>query len=216
MSIAPPGSCGRQSSMAIRRGVGYHGTAVERDRMPITIAEGLPPAALWPERIYTLPETRYPVRLNVARELLDRNAEGDGGARPAIFFQDQVLTYDELARRVGRLANGLRDLGLEPGDRVLLRLPNCPEFVVTWLACQKLGLVPVSTMPLLRARELAHIIQDAGTETAIVWGGLRAELERAKAPELKRTVVAGAAAGADLAWSALMDGQPTRCPTADT
>jgi len=186
--------------------------------MPIPIAEGLPPAALWPERIYTLPETRYPVRLNVARELLDRNAEGDGGARPAIFFQDQVLTYDELARRVGRLANGLRDLGLEPGDRVLLRLPNCPEFVVTWLACQKLGLVPVSTMPLLRARELAHIIQDAGTETAIVWGGLRAELEgaRARAPELRRLVVAGETHPGDVAWAGLMDGQPARCPTAET
>jgi len=184
--------------------------------MPLSVQEGLPPAHLWPERLYTLPETRYPVRLNVARELLDANAEGDRGGRPAICFEDRVIPFGELADQVGRLANGLRQLGLEGGDRVLLRLPNCPEFVVTWLACQKLGLVPVSTMPLLRARELAHVVADAGVETAIVWGALREELERAKAPELKRTVVAGAAAGADLAWSALMDGQPTRCPTADT
>ena len=102
--------------------------------MPMAIPEGLPPAPLWPERIYALPETRYPVRLNVARELLDANAEGDRASRPAIHCQDRVLTYGELAGRVGRLANGLRGLGLGPGDRVLLRFPNCPEFIVTWLA----------------------------------------------------------------------------------
>jgi 2-aminobenzoate-CoA ligase len=186
--------------------------------MPMAIPEGLPPAPLWPERIYTLPETRYPVRLNVARELLDANAEGDRASRPAIHCQDRVLTYGELAGRVGRLANGLRGLGLGPGDRVLLRFPNCPEFIVTWLACQKLGVVPVPTMPLLRARELAYVVQDAGTETAIVWGGLREELERARtqAPELKQLVVAGEAQAGDLAWARLSDGQPARCPTAET
>ena len=186
--------------------------------MPMAIPEGLPPAPLWPERIYALPETRYPVRLNVARELLDANAEGDRASRPAIHCQDRVLTYGELAGRVGRLANGLRGLGLGPGDRVLLRFPNCPEFIVTWLACQKLGVVPVPTMPLLRARELAYVVQDAGTETAIVWGGLREELERARtqAPELKQLVVAGEAQAGDLAWARLSDGQPARCPTAET
>jgi len=184
----------------------------------MAIPEGLPPAPLWPERIYALPETRYPVRLNVARELLDANAEGDRAGRPAIHCQDRVLTYGELAGRVGRLANGLRGLGLGPGDRVLLRFPNCPEFIVTWLACQKLGVVPVPTMPLLRARELAYVVQDAGTETAIVWGGLREELERARtqAPELKQLVVAGEAQAGDLAWARLSDGQPARCPTAET
>ena len=186
--------------------------------MPVSLEEGLPPKQLWPERVYTLPEHRYPVRLNVGRELLDVHAEGGRAGRPAIHFQDQVLTYGELRKRVNRLANGLRAAGLGPGDRVLMRLPNCPEFVVTWLACQKLGLVTVSTMPMLRARELAYVAEDAGTETAVVWGGLREELEKAQAstPELKRLIVVGETRPGDLAWASLMDGQPERFQAADT
>ena len=94
---------------------------------------------------------------------------------------------------MNRLCHGLRSIGLDRGDRVLLRLPNVPEFVVAWLACQKLGIVTVGTMPLLRARELAYIATDAGARAAIVWGGLREELERAQqqAPDLKQLIVAG-------------------------
>ncbi len=186
--------------------------------MPVPLAEGLPPTHLWPERIYTLPEHRYPVRLNVARELLDANADGGRAGRPAIYFQDQILTYGEIQKRVNRLANGLRATGLDQGDRVLLRLPNCPEFIVTWLALQKLGAIPVSTMPLLRARELAYVAVDAGTTTAVVWGGLRDELERARtnAPELSRLIVAGEARAGDTAWASLLEGQSERFAATDT
>ncbi|HEV8311366.1 MAG TPA: benzoate-CoA ligase family protein [Methylomirabilota bacterium] len=186
--------------------------------MPIPLDEGLPPRELWPDRVYTLPEHRYPVRLNVARELLDANADGGRAGRPAIYYQDQILTYGELQKRVNRLANGLRTAGLDRGHRVLMRMPNCPEFIITWLACQKLGAVTVSTMPMLRARELAYIANDAGTETAVVWGGLREELEKARpsAPSLKRLIVVGETRPGDIAWAGLMDGQSERCPAADT
>ena len=186
--------------------------------MAVAIEEGLPPKALWPERLYTLPETRYPVRLNVATALLDANADGGRAGRPAIHHQGQVLTYGELQKRVNRLANGLRAAGVDRGDRVLLRMPNCPEFIVTWLACQKLGVVTVSTMPLLRARELSYIAQDAGTRVAVVSSGLREELERARpaAPVLEQLIVVGETRPGDLAWASLLDGQPERFQTADT
>ena len=186
--------------------------------MPVPIEEGLPPKHLWPERIYTLPESRYPVRLNVAREFLDANAEGGRAGRPAIYYQDQVITYGELQKRVNRLANGLRAAGFDQGDRLLMRLPNCPEFIITWLACQKLGVVTVSTMPLLRARELAYIVNDAGITAAVVASGLREEIEKAQAnaPDLKRLIVVGETHPGDTAWAGLMDGQPERCATLDT
>jgi 2-aminobenzoate-CoA ligase len=120
--------------------------------MTVERADALPSPALMPECVYTLPELRYPRRLNVAEHLLDANAEGGRAGRPAVVTAGGVLTYGELARRVNRLCHGLSDLGLEPGDRVLLRLPNVPEFVIAWLACQKLGVVTVGTMPMLRAR----------------------------------------------------------------
>jgi 2-aminobenzoate-CoA ligase len=184
----------------------------------VAIAEGLPPKALWPERVYTLPETRYPVRLNVADALLDANADGGRAGRPAIHHQGRALTYGELQKRVNRLANGLRAAGVDRGDRVMLRMPNTPEFIITWLACQKLGVVTVSTMPLLRARELAYIAEDAGTRVAVVASGLRDELERARpsAPSLEQLVVVGEPRSGDVAWDALVNGQPDRFTTADT
>jgi 2-aminobenzoate-CoA ligase len=186
--------------------------------MSVPLAAGLPPKHLWPERIYTLPEHRYPVRLNVARELLDTHAEGDRAGRPAILQEDAGLTYGELQKRVNRLANGLRATGLGPGDRVLMRLPNCPEFVVTWLACQKLGVITVSTMPMLRARELAYVANDAGTGTAIVEGGLRDELEKARpqAAGLTRLIVVGESRSGDTAWATLLDGQSERFAAVET
>jgi 2-aminobenzoate-CoA ligase len=179
-------------------------------------SEGLPPPELRPEQVYPLPELAYPERLNVASALLDANAEGGRAGRPAIHFAQRVITYGELQRQVNRLANGLRAQGLERGDRVLLRLPNVPEFILTWLACQKAGLVTVSTMPMLRARELRYIGQDAQVTAAVVWDGLREELERAQIPGLQRMIVAGEAAAGDLAWAALLDGQPDRFAAADT
>jgi 2-aminobenzoate-CoA ligase len=186
--------------------------------MIVPLAEGLPPRALWPERIHTLPEMRYPPRLNVARELLDVHAEGGRAGRPAVYFEDRVLSYGELQARVNRLAHGLRHAGIEPGDRVLLRLPNCPEFVITWLACQKLGVITVATMPMLRARELAYVANDAGTTAAIVWGALRDELEKAQgqASGLTRLIVAGETRAGDESWAGLLEGQPERLQAADT
>ncbi|MEK7372218.1 MAG: benzoate-CoA ligase family protein, partial [candidate division NC10 bacterium] len=184
----------------------------------VSIADGLPAPGLRPEQVFTLPELQYPARLNVARELLDANADGGRASRPAIIAGDRVITYAELQKQVNRLAHGLRAQGLDRGDRVLLRMPNVPEFILTWLACQKVGIVTVSTMPMLRARELAAIAGDAGTTAAVVWGGLREELERAQSqvPHLAKLIVAGEAAGSDIPLGSLMDGQPERFDAADT
>jgi 2-aminobenzoate-CoA ligase len=176
------------------------------------LAESLPAPALMPERVYTLPELRYPRRLNVAEQLLDANVDGGRAGRLAVIAGSATLTYGALAERVNRLCHGLRDLGLEQGDRVLMRLPNVPEFVVAWLACQKLGVVTVGTMPMLRARELAYIAEDAGAKAAIVWSGLREELERAheQVGGLERLIVAGEARAGDTTLAALMHGRPPR------
>lgn len=182
------------------------------------VQSSLPAAASMPDRVFALPELRYPLKLNVGAELLDANAEGGHADRPAIHAGGRTLTYGELARQVNRLCHGLRAVGLDRGDRVLLRMPNVPEFILSWLACQKLGIVTVGTMPMLRARELAYIANDAGTRAAIVWGALRDELERARpqAPELTRLIVAGETRAGDTALAALMSGGPERFTAADT
>jgi 2-aminobenzoate-CoA ligase len=186
--------------------------------MIAALADALPAPALMPERVYTLPELRYSRRLNVAEQLLDANADGGRAGRPAIIAGGTTLTYGELGQRVNRLCHGLRELGLEPGDRLLLRMPNVPEFIVAWLACQKLGVITVGTMPMLRSRELAYIIEDAGATAAIVWGGLRDELDRAReqAPGLTRLIVAGAASAGETTLASLLTGRSEHFPAAPT
>src|SRR5439155_15500096 len=86
----------------------------------------LPPRELWPEFIFELPELVYPDRMNCATELLDRAVDRGWGARTAIVAADGTRwTYAELLARANRIAHVLvDDLGLVPGNRVLLRGPN--------------------------------------------------------------------------------------------
>ena len=120
----------------------------------------LPPSDLLPELVFQIPELQYPPQLNACRELLDRNLAEKRGGRPAIFFEDRVLSYDQLSDSVQTVSAALLDLGLAPGDRVLLRFNNRPEFIVAWLAVLRIGGIVVATMPLLRSRELGAIVAD--------------------------------------------------------
>jgi 2-aminobenzoate-CoA ligase len=119
----------------------------------------LPPQDQWPEFRFDLPELNYPERLNCAAELLDETAARYGADRPCLLSPAGTLTYGEVVRRTNQLAQVLtEDFGLRPGHRVLLRGPNNPWLAVAWLAVIKAGGVAVTTMALLRPREIATIV----------------------------------------------------------
>ena len=118
----------------------------------------LPPQDQWPEFLYDLPQLRYPERLNCAAELLDATAPRDGSGRPCLRSPTQTWTYGETVRWTNQLAQVLtEDFGLQPGNRVLLRGPNNPWLAAAWLAVVKAGGVTVTTMALLRPKEIATI-----------------------------------------------------------
>ncbi|ANS28024.1 AMP-dependent acetyl-coenzyme A synthetase and ligase [Rhodococcus opacus] len=121
--------------------------------------DNLPPENLWPNFEFTLPELRYPDRLNCASSLLDDQVAALGGDRPALLSPSESWTYGELLRRANQIAQILvEDFGLVPGNRVLLRGPNNPWMVACWFGVVKAGGVAVTTMPLLRSGELSKII----------------------------------------------------------
>ena len=124
--------------------------------------DNLPPRAQWPEFRFDLPELQYPPRMNCAAVLLDeRVASGDGG-RIALRAADGECTYEQLQAQANRIANLLvREMGLKPGNRVLLRGPNNPMMAACWFGVFKAGGVCVGTMPLLRAKELTEIVNKA-------------------------------------------------------
>jgi 2-aminobenzoate-CoA ligase len=119
----------------------------------------LPPQDQWPEFRYDLPQLRYPERLNCAAELLDATAAREGDDRPCLRSPTETWTYGETVRRTNQLAQVLtEDFGLQPGNRVLLRGPNGPWLAAAWLAVIKAGGVVVTTMALLRPKEIATIV----------------------------------------------------------
>ncbi|MGI8857987.1 MAG: AMP-binding protein [Thermomicrobiales bacterium] len=139
--------------------------------------DNLPPRADWPT--FDAPLT-YPARLNCAAALLDAMADGAGGDRPALHFDGRTITYRELLATVNRIAHVLsEDLGVVPGNRVLLRGPNNPMLVACWFAVLKAGAIAVTTMPLLRTRELTYVMTKARVTVALCDGWFADEMHAA-------------------------------------
>jgi 2-aminobenzoate-CoA ligase len=152
----------------------------------------LPPRALWPILDYSgIPELAYPAQLNCAFELLHRHVAAGHGDRIALRFPDGTWTYEELLFQANRMARVLvEDLGVVPGNRVLLRGPNHPMMAAAWFAVLEAGGVCVTTMPLLRSRELAAICDKARISLALTDARFADDLERtAAASEYLQRVV---------------------------
>jgi 2-aminobenzoate-CoA ligase len=117
--------------------------------------DNLPPETSWPRFEFSLPELRYPRRLNCATALLDDVVAEHGADRPCVLSEAERWSYGDLLRRANQVAQVLtEDLGLVPGGRVLLRGPNNPWLLACWFGVLKAGGVVVTTMPLLRSGEL--------------------------------------------------------------
>jgi 2-aminobenzoate-CoA ligase len=154
----------------------------------------LPPRELWPALDWSLPALQYGEQLNAAEALLDRRVAGGDGARPALRFPGGVWSYEQLLETGNRVANVLvRDFGLVPGNRVLLRGPNHPMLAACWFAVLKAGGICVTTMPLLRARELAYTAEKAAIWLALCDHRFTGDLEQARrqAPILERIITYG-------------------------
>ncbi len=144
-------------------------------------ADSLPPKELWPRMdCSTLPELVYPARMNCAVELLDATVVAGHGDNEVFVHKDTRWTYSELLERANRIAHVLvEDLGVVPGNRVLLRAPNTPMLAACWFAVLKAGGVVVATMPLLRPREIAYTARKARITLALTDSRVAADCERA-------------------------------------
>jgi 2-aminobenzoate-CoA ligase len=137
----------------------------------------LPPSELWPELRLDRTEFQYPEYLNVGVELTDRMVEKGFGDHTALIGNGRRRTYKELADWSNRLAHALvENYGVKPGNRVLIRSGNNPALVAAWLAATKAGAVVVNTMPMLRAGELAKIVDKAEIALALTDSRIADEL----------------------------------------
>src|SRR5215469_1559856 len=151
--------------------------------------DNLPPRDQWPDLEFTLPELAYGDRLNCAQALLSETIAAHGADRPCLLPQDPdqaAWSYADLAATAGQIAGVLTDdLGLVPGNRVLLRGPNNPWMVACWFGVLMAGGVVVATMPLLRSGELKTICDIAQVRLALCDDRFTDELIGAEVPGMR-------------------------------
>ncbi|NMF89408.1 AMP-binding protein [Aromatoleum petrolei] len=162
----------------------------------------LPPPEQQPEFLFELPSLQFPPLMNCAVELLDRRVLGGEGERVCLRAPGGLCwTYRDLLGHANRIANVLvHELGVVPGNRVLLRGPNSPMLAACWFAIMKAGAIAVATMPLLRAKELGQILDKGRITHALCAHALRGELDEAVAtrPSVAHVVSFGDPSGAGL------------------
>jgi acyl-coenzyme A synthetase/AMP-(fatty) acid ligase len=158
--------------------------------------DNLPPLETWPELIFRLPELRFPAHVNCAVALLDATAKRLGPERRCLVGAAGTWSYGDLVTRSNQVARVLAvDMGVVPGNRVLLRGPNNPWLVACWFGILKAGGVAVATMSMLRSGELATIAEMAQVQFALCDHRFLADLDAAAIPGLDTVPFGGGEAG---------------------
>ena len=113
--------------------------------------------------------------------------------REALVFENKSYTYQELDENANRVASGLQALGINPGDRVAMMLPNIPEFAFSFFGIQKLGAVAVPFNTMYKGREISFILKDSGARAIICLTNFANLINEIKedCPELEHVIVTG-------------------------
>jgi acyl-coenzyme A synthetase/AMP-(fatty) acid ligase len=161
----------------------------------------------------------YPPRLNIFAEIIDRHVAEGRGDNAALWWSNGRWTFCELQAETSKFAAGLRSLGLQRGDRVILRSRNSARSVVAILATLKLGYVPVLTNSLLTETELDYILDNSDAKVALVADAFAAPLRslQSKGRLDKLIILDGVAKGAhELSYDDVRQPDQPDQPTADT
>lgn len=136
----------------------------------------------------------FPERFNMADYFLYHNLEEGRENKVCLYFEDQTYTYGETARMSSRVGNALRELGAEMEDRVLIVLPDCPEFVWTWFGAARIGAIITMVNPLLPTADYKYYLEYTRARVAIVHESLLNSFNEAAADAryLRAVLVVGA------------------------
>jgi benzoate-CoA ligase family protein len=136
---------------------------------------------------------QFPERFNMADYFLYRNLEEGRENKICLYYEDQTFSYGDTARMANRVGNALRELGVEVEDRVLLVLPDCPEFVWTWFGAARIGAVITMVNPLLPAEDYKYYLDYTRARVAVIHESLLKTLNEATtdAKHLRAILVVG-------------------------
>lgn len=165
------------------------------------------------EHGFELPES-----FNMVSLLLDRHLVEGRSQRTAILFQDLEMTYGELGRLTHKIGNGLIELGVDHGDRVIILLYDRPEFMALFLAAMKIGAVPVPINILATTGDLEYFITDSQAATIVMESEFHPKLADflSAAPHIKNVLTVGAPMPASVDLSKLIHSASERLDTYPT
>jgi len=159
-----------------------------------------------------------PERFNAATHFLDRHAAEGRGGRIAFRFNGRSVIYAELALRANRLGNALLARGVQMEQRVLLALPDRPEFAEVFWGAMKIGAVPVPVPEGLPAEELAFLLEDSRARAVVASETAAAEIleVRARCPALEAVIVVGGRRRGAIEYERLLERASPELAPADT
>lgn len=154
----------------------------------------LPPKEFLPEYATPPEYADLPDKLNLTEEILDKHVKEGRGDNIAIKFMDKSWTYKQVYESVNKLGNSLKELGVEPLDRVALRMTNGPAAIISNFAIMKIGAVPITMSPLWSKDEIAFATNNAEAVGLFSTAPILGEVEKARddMETVKHIVVAGA------------------------
>ena len=172
----------------------------------------------------------FPERFNMADYFLYHNLEEGREEKVCLYFKDQTFTYGDTARMSNRVGNALRMLGVRIEDRVLIVLPDCPEFVWTWFGAARIGAVITMVNPLLPVDDYRYYLNYTRARAAIVHEAfIRPFAEAVPDANYLRSVLVVRNEGAidgelidsrsnlkSFSFSEVVSTQPTACRASDT
>jgi len=149
-----------------------------------------------------------PDRYNLVDHFVDRHIKEGRGQKVAIIGGDQRLTYSEIEEQVNRVGNGLLALGLQEEQRVLLVLPDVPEYAAAYFGTMKIGAVAVPTSTALRAGDYAYFLEESRARIAIVHSAHLNEFRPALSGQrhCRHVIVCGGPAEGFLEWEHFVQG----------
>lgn len=159
-----------------------------------------------------------PERINLTTYYLDRNVEEGRGEKVALYYKNQKITYYEVQRLTNQVGNVLKDLGVEPEDRVLLALNDSPEFVGIWFGIIKIGAVATDVYTYLQPKDYEYFLNYTKAKVAIVDHTTLEKFQEVipQTPYLKRILVVGKSVKGLLSFDELVGKASDRLEAADT
>ena len=160
----------------------------------------------------------FPERFQMSDYFLYHNLEEGRENKTCLYFGDESFTYRDAARMSNRAGNALREAGVETEDRVLIALPDCPEFVWSWFGANRVGGVITMVNPLLPPDDYSYYLEYTRARVAVIHESLLENFARASegARHLKNVLVVGRERGPFQSFAESLSAQSDELTPADT